>query len=53
MRVLVTGGCGFIASHVVNTLVERYPHYTVVSLDRGDACGGDGHGGGGDSGHGA
>ena len=39
MRVLVTGGCGFIASHVVNTLVERYPHYTVVSLDRGDACG--------------
>ena len=32
MRVLVTGGCGFIASHVVNTLVQRYPHYRGCPL---------------------
>lgn len=27
--ILITGGCGFIASHVVNRLSERYPHYKV------------------------
>ena len=30
--ILITGGCGFIASHVVNRLSERYPHYKVRSF---------------------
>lgn len=38
MRILVTGGCGFIASHLVNTLVDKYPEYFIVNLDRVDAC---------------
>ena len=38
MRILVTGGCGFIASHLVNALVERFPDYAIVNMDRIDAC---------------
>jgi dTDP-glucose 4,6-dehydratase len=34
MRILVTGGAGFIGSNFVRTLVERYPHYEVVILDK-------------------
>lgn len=37
-NILVTGGAGFIASHVVILLVEKYPHYNVVNLDRLDYC---------------
>lgn len=36
--VLVTGGSGFSASHVVELLVARYPHATIVNLDRLDYC---------------
>ena len=32
MRVLVTGGCGFIGSHVVDGLVERGAHVRVLDL---------------------
>ena len=28
-NILVTGGCGFIASHVVIRLVKSYPQYKV------------------------
>lgn len=34
--ILVTGGGGFIASHVVLRLVNRYPEYKVVVLDKLD-----------------
>ena len=34
LSVLITGGAGFIASHVANALREQYPHYHLVVLDR-------------------
>ncbi|KAH0624493.1 hypothetical protein JD844_031989 [Phrynosoma platyrhinos] len=37
-RVLVTGGAGFIASHVVVSLVEKYPDYMIINLDKLDYC---------------
>ncbi|ERE88474.1 dTDP-D-glucose 4,6-dehydratase-like protein [Cricetulus griseus] len=37
-RVLVTGGAGFIASHVIASLVEDYPNYMVINLDKLDYC---------------
>ncbi|KAJ7319894.1 hypothetical protein JRQ81_019405 [Phrynocephalus forsythii] len=37
-RVLVTGGAGFIASHVVVSLVQKYPNYMVINLDKLDYC---------------
>ncbi|PXF39706.1 hypothetical protein BWQ96_10595 [Gracilariopsis chorda] len=36
--ILLTGGAGFIGSHVVELLVNRYPHYHVVVLDKLDYC---------------
>lgn len=38
-NVLITGGCGFIASNVLNHLVEKYPHVTFVNLDCLYYCG--------------
>lgn len=31
--ILVTGGAGFIGSHVVRLLVNKYPQYLIVNLD--------------------
>lgn len=33
-NILITGGAGFIGSHVVRLMVNRYPHYRIVNLDK-------------------
>ena len=33
-NILITGGAGFIGSHVVRLMVTRYPHYRIVNLDK-------------------
>ncbi|GAQ88206.1 UDP-L-Rhamnose synthase [Klebsormidium nitens] len=36
--VLITGAAGFIASHVANRLVRKYPDYKIIVLDKLDYC---------------
>ncbi|KAJ3400869.1 hypothetical protein HDU80_006520 [Chytriomyces hyalinus] len=37
-NILLTGGAGFIGSHVVRLLVERYPDSAIYTMDRIDYC---------------
>jgi UDP-glucose 4,6-dehydratase len=37
-NILITGGAGFIASHVVILLVQKYPQYKIVNFDLLDYC---------------
>ena len=32
--ILITGGAGFIGSHVIRRFVRRYPEYTIVNADK-------------------
>lgn len=32
-KLLITGGAGFIGSHVIRLFVNKYPDYTIVNLD--------------------
>ena len=33
-KILITGGAGFIGSHVVRLFVTKYPEYQIVNLDK-------------------
>jgi dTDP-glucose 4,6-dehydratase len=32
--ILLTGGAGFIGSHLTRLFVKKYPHYSIVNLDK-------------------
>jgi len=36
--ILLTGGAGFIGSHFLTYLVETYPHYKIICLDKLNYC---------------
>lgn len=36
--ILLTGGAGFIGSHVVDLLISRHPEYHIVVIDKLDYC---------------
>lgn len=33
-NILITGGAGFIGSHLVRLMVNKYPHYNIFNLDK-------------------
>lgn len=33
MRILITGGCGFIGSNFVRHILNKYPDYRIINLD--------------------
>lgn len=32
-NIVITGGAGFIGSHVIRLFVNKYPHYQIINLD--------------------
>ena len=32
-NIMITGGCGFIGSHLVRLFVNKYPHYHIINVD--------------------
>lgn len=38
-RIIVTGGYGFIGSHLIRLLVNKYPNYLIINVDKLTYCG--------------
>ena len=34
MKVVVTGGCGFIGSNFIRYFIKKYPHYEILNIDK-------------------
>ncbi len=34
MKLLITGGCGFIGSNFIHYIVNKYPDYEIINLDK-------------------
>ena len=34
MNILITGGAGYIGSHLVRLFVNKYPRYNIFNLDK-------------------
>ena len=39
MKILVTGGAGFIGSNFIRLILAKYPDYEIVNLDKLTYCG--------------
>jgi len=39
MKLLVTGGLGFIGSNFIQLVLEKYPDYSIINLDKLTYCG--------------
>ena len=33
-NILITGGAGFIGSHLIKLFVNKYPEYMIINLDK-------------------
>ncbi len=33
-NILITGGAGFIGSHLVRLFVNKYPNYQIINMDK-------------------
>ena len=33
-NIIITGGAGFIGSHVVRLFVNKYPEYNIINTDK-------------------
>jgi len=40
MKLLVTGGCGFIGSNFIRYIFEKHPSYKIINIDKLTYCGG-------------
>ena len=34
MKIIVTGGCGFIGSNFIRYMIKKYPHYKILNVDK-------------------
>ncbi|MFZ5391411.1 MAG: GDP-mannose 4,6-dehydratase, partial [Patescibacteria group bacterium] len=34
MKILVTGGAGFIGSNFIHYILDKYPDYQIINLDK-------------------
>ena len=38
MKILITGGAGFIGSHFIKYILKKYPNYKIINLDKLTYC---------------